>query len=148
MPVEHEHSFIGIASALAWLGASGPGGYVSARGAADSVLAEQFSAERADRRRPGPSADGGLEDRMAAQAEKSRVACGDLGGLVAEFRGRLVVVPFLLLGTMVGFMIGHSGALPYVTADLVVGVAMSVGLLPAEREGVLRRSHIPGQGRQ
>jgi Family of unknown function (DUF6585) len=65
---------------------------------------------------------------MAAQAEKPRVVPGDLGGLVAEFRGRLVVVPFLLLGTMVGFMIGHSGALPYVIAGLVVGGAVSVGL--------------------
>jgi hypothetical protein len=62
---------------------------------------------------------------MAAQAENPRVVPG---GLVAEFRGRLVVVPFLVLGTMVGFMIGHSGSLPYVIAGLVLGGAVSVGL--------------------
>jgi hypothetical protein len=72
-------------------------------------------------------ADTGLEDRIAAWAEEPRVVPGDLGGLVAEFRGRLVVVPFLVLGTVVGFMIGHSGALPDVIAGLAVGTAVSVG---------------------
>jgi len=67
---------------------------------------------------------------MTGQPENSEAASSDLGELVAEFRGRLVVVaiPCLALGVAAGFIIGHGGALGEVIAGLIVGVAVSVGL--------------------
>jgi hypothetical protein len=67
---------------------------------------------------------------MAGQPENSEAASSDLGELVAEFRGRLAVfaIPCLALGVAVGFIIGHGGALGEVTAGLIIGVAVSVGL--------------------
>jgi hypothetical protein len=65
---------------------------------------------------------------MAAQAGKARVTSGDLGGMVAEFHGRRVVVPWLVIGSAVALIIGHSGAAAYVIAGLIAGVAVAVGL--------------------
>jgi hypothetical protein len=53
---------------------------------------------------------------------------GDLGGMVAEFRGRRVVVPWLVIGSAVGLIIGHSGAAASVIVGLIVGVAVAAGL--------------------
>jgi hypothetical protein len=63
---------------------------------------------------------------MTAQAEKAQAVPGDLGGLLAEFRGRLVhiAVVSLVIGTMLGFWIGHSGELPFVIAGLAVAAGL------------------------
>jgi len=67
---------------------------------------------------------------MTAQTEKAQAVPGDLGGLLAEFRGRLVsiVVVCLVAGTVLGFWIGHSGELADVIAGLAVGMVVAVGL--------------------
>jgi len=67
---------------------------------------------------------------MTAQAEKAQAVPGDLGELLAEFRGRIVpiVVVCLVIGNVFGFGIGHSGELPDVIAGLAVGMVVAVGL--------------------
>ncbi len=72
----------------------------------------------------------GWGDSVTGQPENSEAASCDLGELVAEFRGRLVrfAIPCLVFGVVVGFIIGHGGALGEVIAGLIVGVAVSVGL--------------------
>jgi hypothetical protein len=49
-------------------------------------------------------------------------------GVIAELGGRVVIVPFLVLGTAAGFIIGHTGGLPDVIAGLVVGASLAAGL--------------------
>jgi hypothetical protein len=67
---------------------------------------------------------------MTTQAEKAQAVPGDLGELLAEFRGRIVpiVVVCLVIGNVLGFGIGHSGELPDVIAGLAVSLVVAVGL--------------------
>jgi hypothetical protein len=88
---------------------------------------------RSTGRPPAPRTTDGMPDwriAVTAQPEKAQAVPGDLGGLVAEFRGRLVsiVVVCLVIGTMLGFWIGHSGELPDVIAGLAAGTVVAVGL--------------------
>jgi hypothetical protein len=71
---------------------------------------------------------------MATEARKYRLPSGDLGGLVSEFRGRITVFPWLIIGALAGFTAGHSGSGVAVIVGVIVGVIVAVGFFLLARD--------------
>jgi hypothetical protein len=65
---------------------------------------------------------------MGGQAQKARTTSGDLGDLVAGFRGRLRVVPWLVIGLVAGLCVWHSATAAWAIAGVTVGAAVAAGL--------------------
>jgi hypothetical protein len=65
---------------------------------------------------------------MVGQAQKARTTSGDLGDLVAGFRGRLRVVPWLVIGLVAGLWVWHGATAVWAIAGVAVGAAGAAGL--------------------
>lgn len=65
---------------------------------------------------------------MAEQAQKAQMTSGEVGDLVAVFRGRLVVVPCLVMGALAGVIVWHGATSAYAIAGTIAGAAVAAGV--------------------
>jgi len=65
---------------------------------------------------------------VAEQADKAHMASGELGDLVAGFRGRVVVVSWLVVGLVAGLIVWHGASAAAAIVGAIVGAAVAAGL--------------------
>jgi len=65
---------------------------------------------------------------MVRQIQKTWTASGDLGDLVAEFHGRLRVIPWVVTGLAAGLWVWHGATSAWAIAGVTVGAVVAAGL--------------------
>ena len=75
-----------------------------------------------------------MEDRMVGKVQKTRATSSELGDLVAEFSGRVRVVPWLVIGLVAGLCVWHGATSAWAIAG-VIPVSRAIGVRAARATG-------------
>lgn len=63
----------------------------------------------------------------AEQAQGARITSSELGDLVARFRGRLLIIPELVIGVLAGLFVWHEPTFAWTIAGVIVGTVVAAG---------------------